>query len=248
MRKNNIDCHYNHKLNKLLNSLIVEVNEMIYATIEASNLTNPMTENGIIFSKEMTKISIDDKAGVHIGEPGCPVQTNVRAMSKGLSHLNDANTPQAMDHDYYCTSLCPSMALIIASPFQVDESWQKGIATAVLKDGTTQHSTAICNVVELVQQLTHLIPLDAIAMNTHVREDLHGEVDNAPFCYALRSDGGADRHPKNALVQLAYLYFFLKMDVDLLVVLVTASDMSYVNEVEGVMPIANITLQHQAFA
>jgi len=103
-------------------------------------------------------------------------------------------------------------------------------------------------VVELVQQLTHLIPLDAIAMNTHVREDLHGEVDNAPFCYALRSDGGADWHPKNALVQLAYLYFFLKMDVDLLVVLVTASDMSYVNEVEGVMPIANITLQHQAFA
>jgi len=133
-----------------------------------------------------------------------------------------------------------------ASPLQVDESWQKGIATAVLKDGTTQHS--IHNVVELVQKLTHLIPLDAIAMNTHVREDFHGEVDNAPFCYALRSDGGADRHPKNALVQLAYLHFFLKMDVDLLVVLVTASDMSYVNEVEGVMPIANITLQHQAFA
>jgi len=38
------------------------------------------------------------------------------------------------------------------------------------------------------------------------------------------------------------------LDVDLLVVLVTASDMSYVNEVEGVMPIANIALQHQAFA
>jgi len=64
----------------------------------------------------------------------------------------------------------------------------------------------------------------------------------------LRSDGGADCHPKNALVQLEYLYFFLKMDVDLLVVLVTASDMSYVNEGEGVMPIANVALQHQAFA
>jgi len=72
MRKN-IDCHYNHKLNKLLDLLIVEVNEMIYATIKASNLTNPMTENGIIFSKEMTKISIDEKAAVHIVEPGCPV-------------------------------------------------------------------------------------------------------------------------------------------------------------------------------
>jgi len=248
MRKNNIDCHYNHKLNKLLNSLIVEVNEMIYATIEASNLTNPMTENGIIFSKGMTKISIDDKATVHIGEPGYPVRTNVRAMSKGLSHLNDANTPQAMDHDYHRTSLRPSMALIIATPLQVDDSWRKGIATAVIKDGTTQHSTAVRNVVELVQQLTHMIPLDTIAMNTHQQEDLHDKVDNAPFCYALRSDGGADRHPKNALVQLAYLYFFLKMDVDLLVVLVTASDLSYVNEVEGVMPIANVALQHQAFA
>jgi len=72
MRKN-IDCHYNHKLNKLLDLLIVEVNEMIYATIKASNLTNPMTKNGIIFSKEMTKISIDEKAAVYIVEPGCPV-------------------------------------------------------------------------------------------------------------------------------------------------------------------------------
>ena len=88
-------------------------------------------------------------------------------MNKDLSHLNDANTPQAMDHDYHRTSLHPSMAIIIASPLQVDESWRKGIATAVLKDGTTQHSTAIHNVVELVQKLTHLIPLDAIAMNTH---------------------------------------------------------------------------------
>jgi len=82
MRKNNIDCHYNHKLNKLLNSLIVEIHEMEYKTAEASHFTFPMTGDGIIFSKGMTKISIDDKAAVHIGEPGCPVQTNVRAMKR----------------------------------------------------------------------------------------------------------------------------------------------------------------------
>ncbi len=99
--------------------------------------------------------------------------------------------------------------------------------------------------VELVQQLSHMISLDDTALK---HNDYYSGSDNAPFCYALRSDGGADRHPKNALVQLAYLYFFLKMDIDLLVVLVTASDMSYVNEVEGVMPIANVALQHQAFA
>jgi len=143
MRKDNIDCHYNHKLNKLLNSLIIEINEMVYSTDDLRNLTFPMAGNDIIFSKGMTKISIDDKAAVHIGEPGYPVRTNVRAMSKGLSHLNDVNRPRAMDHDYHCTSLHPSMSLVIASPLQVDDSWHKGIATVVLKDGTTQHSTAI---------------------------------------------------------------------------------------------------------
>jgi len=68
-----------------------------------------------------------------------------------------------------------------------------------------------------------------------------------PFCLEIWSDGGSDWHPKILLVQLAYLYVMLALDLDLIIVLVTASDLSYLNEVEGVMPVANLALQHQAF-
>jgi len=43
------------------------------------------------------------------------------------------------------------------------------------------------------------------------------------------------------------LYIMLTLDLDLVLVFVTASDLSYLTEVEGVVPVANLALQHQAF-
>lgn len=44
------------------------------------------------------------------------------------------------------------------------------------------------------------------------------------------------------------MYFFLHCDLDLLVYIVTAVDILHVNEAIGVMPVANLALQNQAFA
>ena len=63
-----------------------------------------------------------------------------------------------------------------------------------------------------------------------------------PYSFLIRSDGGTDRNPKNANVQIGCTNFFLQNDIDFVIYLITAADISHVNEVEGVMPIANLVL------
>ena len=70
---------------------------------------------------------------------------------------------------------------------------------------------------------------------------------NMPYLFLIRSDGGMDRNPKNASVQIGCINFFLENNLDLVIYLITAADISHVNEVEGVMPIANYVLQNQAY-
>ena len=41
---------------------------------------------------------------------------------------------------------------------------------------------------------------------------------------------------------------FLENDLDILIHMITAPDISHVNEVEGVMPLANLVLQNQAYS
>jgi hypothetical protein len=68
------------------------------------------------------------------------------------------------------------------------------------------------------------------------------ENTSMPFVLVQRSDGGADRNPKNASVIVALIHTFLQLNLDALVAMVTAADISYVNEVEGVMPVASLAL------
>jgi hypothetical protein len=63
-----------------------------------------------------------------------------------------------------------------------------------------------------------------------------------PFVLVQPSDGGADRNPKNASVIVALIHTFLQLNLDALVAMVTAADISYANEVEGVMPVASLAL------
>jgi len=55
-------------LNQYLNSLIIEINNSMYDGVY-SEAIQPLVENGFIFSKGMTKISVDDKAAIPTGEP-----------------------------------------------------------------------------------------------------------------------------------------------------------------------------------
>jgi hypothetical protein len=64
----------------------------------------------------------------------------------------------------------------------------------------------------------------------------------------LHGDGGSDRNPKNLSVQLSMIFLFIDLNIGLLVLEITAANVSHVNEVEGEMPTANVVLQHQAFA
>ena len=80
-----------------------------------------------------------------------------------------------------------------------------------------------------------------------MKEQYESEESTMPFAFLIRSDGGTDRNPKNASVQIGCIYNFLKNDLDFVIYLITAADVSHVNEVEGVMPIANLVLQNQAY-
>ena len=80
--KNNIHANYNHKINQYGNKFIIELNELIYSYF-GDTYHQPTTDNGVIFSKVITKISIHNKAVVSIGEPGLPIKTNVKSMSSG---------------------------------------------------------------------------------------------------------------------------------------------------------------------
>jgi len=48
-------------------------------------------------------------------------------------------------------------------------------------------------------------------------------------------------------VQIANVSVFLYSDADIIVFMITAANISHVNEVECIMPVANLALQHQAF-
>ena len=80
MRKSNVDSHYNHKLNQLGNSFVLELNNMVYKHLNKES-EKPHQKNDIIFSVGIAKIIVDDKTGIPIGEPGQPIRTNVQNLT-----------------------------------------------------------------------------------------------------------------------------------------------------------------------
>jgi hypothetical protein len=71
--------------------------------------------------------------------------------------------------------------------------------------------------------------------------------DKMPFVLVQRFDGGAGCNPIYASVIVVLIHTFLQLNLDALVSIVTAADTSYINEVEGVMPVAKLALQNQSF-
>jgi hypothetical protein len=81
LRKDNPDAHYNHTINRNVNSFVIDFNRRLLNYFP--NLMQP-GDNGILFSKGCTKVSADDKGAVPVGEPGSPVRSNVRQKSATL--------------------------------------------------------------------------------------------------------------------------------------------------------------------
>ena len=242
MRKNNIDSHYNHKINQYGNAFILELNEKVYKYLE-NVLPYPNDDNDLIFSKGITKISVDDKGAVPVGEPNCPVRTNVRKLHHSLIPIAHVAQPTATDHDFHKANIRPSVSLFIYPPNELRKLWRRGVVSICNKDGAIEHSTAMRHSLELTQQIKMFVKLEKDILC----KEYSYEEDNMPYSFLIRSDGGHDRNPRNASVQIGCIYNFLQNDLDFVIYLITAPDVSHVNEVEGVMPVANIALQNQAY-
>jgi hypothetical protein len=163
--------------------------------------------------------------------------------------VTNAKEPSALDHDFHRANIRPSIALVVSTPAKVGESWRYGRVVCSLKDAATQVSTPMRHSIELVKKVEALVTEEdaIVAEEASVSAEVL-EGTSKPYGFIIRSDGGSDRNPKNASVQLAMVYAFLKLDADILICQITAADVSHVNEVEGVMPVANVVLQNQAYA
>jgi hypothetical protein len=245
MRTHNIYAHCNHMLNWYGNSWIVEINDAIYQLYPS--LTRPLINNGLSLSKGVTKISVDDKSAIPVGEPNLPVRSNVRKMHASLIALQDTNKPNLLDHKFHCATIRPLMALIIKTPDSVSNSWRHGRLLCSVKDAATQVSTAMLHAVELAKKVNWVNKEDTKLRDIGRLPNIP-ESATKPYCLLLRSDGGSDRHPKHISVQIAMVYHMLVLDLHCLVLEITARDVSHTNKVEGCMPVANLALQNQAFA
>ena len=97
----------------------------------------PHDNNDIIFSMVITKISVDDKTGIPIGEPRKSVRINVRKLHASLGFEWSNKSMKALDHDFHRASIKLSLILFVKTPFE-SKSWRKGYVTTSLKDSATQ--------------------------------------------------------------------------------------------------------------
>ena len=209
-------------------------------------MQRPNGENGLIISAGAQKVSIDDKGALPIGEPGHPVRTGVRPMSASLSAGKTALQASAMDHDWHRAKIIASVCLFAVTPADVSQSWRRGQAMAALKDGATEQSIPMRHALEFTSQLEEVIRRDDEILNSGGSDVPNRTV--RPFVLVCRSDGGQDRNAKFFKVVIAALYVWYASDADIVICTNAAANVSHVNEVEGVMPSANLAWQHQAFA
>jgi hypothetical protein len=242
MRKENINGRWVNKQNIYGNTFIVELNALLY---KATGTLRPALGNGLVMSKGATMVLVDDMEAVSVGEPGFPCQSNTRKMYASILADADVGKASIGDHNFHRASVRPSMTLFMTTPLVSRNSWQTGKVTCSSKDCATQRSSPMQHSLEFVEQCRKQVECDDQILSTNP-----SPLENTymPFVLVQRSDGGADRNPKNASVIVALIHTFLQLNLDALVVRLTAADISYVNnKVEGVMPVANLAHQNQAF-
>ena len=124
-------------------------------------------------------VSIDDKAIIPVGEPGC---------SWWSTQL------LAPDHDFHIHGIVPSVAFFVDIPEHSSNSFFSGQAIVTNKDKVTQPSSAIWHSIEL----TGII-------HTHFG-DSHGHASKPVL--VVVSDGGPDHHATFGSVKIADICLF----------------------------------------
>jgi hypothetical protein len=138
MRKDNIDGRWVNKQKIYVNTFIVELNALLY---EATGTSRPTLGNGLVMLKGATKVLVDDKAAVSVGEPGVPCRSNTRKMYASIVVDADVGKASAGDHDFHRASVRPSMTLFMTTQLVSRDSWRTGKVTCSLKDCATQRSS-----------------------------------------------------------------------------------------------------------
>ena len=171
--------------------------------------------------REHTKfVCEDDKHTIKVGEPGFPVAAAERG-KRVIVGLNE--TLQVGDHDFTKFSLSPSVSLDVDIPECIDGSFYHGQVHIGLKENAFEASMSLRYAVELNMALA------ADGRNNPVECHYH--------------DGGPDHNLRYTRTQLTQIAYFLKRDLDVLVLVQTPPHHSWKNPAERVMSNLNLGLQ-----
>ena len=167
----------------------------------------------------------DDKAKIHIGEPGAVLSTGVR----GKKILAPSQiTIASLDHDvHHKGSMTPSVYLRCDIPDDPSKSFVRGIITTVLNNNSVfQTSSPFRHAVALVREIK--------------------TVQDMPRILLKFSDGGTDQCNTLESVKCSLICIFKELDLDMLIAARCAPGQSWINPAERVMSILNIGLQNCA--
>ena len=133
----------------------------------------------------------------------------------------------AMDHSWHRASITPTVTLLtdLTHAFETNK-WRNGQVVVSLKDSVLEPSSAIRNATELATTILAACP--------------------KPIIIDKRSDGGPEQNTQFGSVQLADVALWKKTGADALFHQRPAADTSWVNEVEGIMALFNLGLQHMS--
>jgi hypothetical protein len=204
--------------------------------ISASNLKGWLTGEA---SVRIARLSDGTKCKVPVGEPGARVATNVRPSGPAPAHLSVVLA--ALDHGWHRASITPSVTLRSSMPEPSDpnQSWRRGPLSVRLYDSTFQGASAFRNAAEMCDTIRRTCCFGSGGGAAPIQQ-------SAPIVIVKRTDGGPEQNMKNGSVQLADIALLRTSGADLLLHSRPAPDNSWVNDVEGCMPVLNLGLQHMA--
>ena len=191
-------------------------------------------------SVRIARMSDDTKCKVPVGEPGARVSTNVRPSGPSPAHLSVVLA--ALDHGWHRASITPSVTLRSSMPELSDpnQSWRRGPLSVQLYDSTFQGASAFRNAAEMRDTIRRTCSFASGGWEAVLPPRA------APIVIVKRTDGGPEQNMKNGSVQLADIALLRTSGADLCVHSRPAPDNSWVNDVEGCMPVLNLGLQHMA--
>jgi hypothetical protein len=193
-------------------------------------------------STRIGRFSDDTKCKVPVGEPDARVSSSVRPSGPAPSHLSVVMA--ALDHGWHRASITPSVTLRTTMPdaSDVNQSWRRGPLAVRLLDSTFQGAGAFRNSAEMLTTMHLTCSFGASGGAPALSASPVAKL----IMIAKRTDGGPEQNMKNGSVQLADIALLRTSGADLLMHSRPAPDESWLNDVEGTMPVFNLGLQHVA--